>query len=159
MFVEIVLIQKYTLLIGPSVYSLITILLTLLISSGIGSRFARQIDSRIMFPVIIGWLILDALIFEHIIYAAGGFTLAPRVLVTALLIAPLGFFMGIPFPKAAIKVGPLVDWGFAVNGTASVLGSTLVIMLAFSFGFSFALLSGALLYGLAWLLISRVSLW
>ncbi len=39
MMIELILMQKYTLFIGPSVYCLITILFTLLLSSGIGSRF------------------------------------------------------------------------------------------------------------------------
>ena len=40
MVVEIVLIQKYTLLIGASIYSIGTVLLTLLIASGLGARSA-----------------------------------------------------------------------------------------------------------------------
>lgn len=32
---------------------------------------------------------------------------------TAVLVAPLGFFIGMPFPTAALRVGALVDWGFA----------------------------------------------
>ena len=83
----------------------------------------------------------------------------PRILISALLIAPLGFFMGIPFPKAALKVGPLVDWGFAVNGAASVLGSTLVVLIVFNFGFSVALRIGALLYLAAFYLITREKAW
>lgn len=59
-----------------------------------------------------------------------------------------------PFPKGALQVGSLIDWGFAVNGAASVLGSTLIAFFAFSYGFSAALLLGALLYGLAHLLLS-----
>ncbi|MBK7143057.1 MAG: hypothetical protein IPH75_13370 [bacterium] len=46
-----------------------------------------------------------------------------RMLVAVILIAPVGFFMGMPFPKGTLRVGPLVDWEFAVNGAASVLSS------------------------------------
>jgi len=161
MSVEIVLIQKYTLFIGPSVYSIITILLTLLVCSGIGSSFARKINSNVAFIGIIAWLILDISVFKELLYLLDGLTMFWRILFTTLLIAPLGFFMGIPFPKGAIKVGPLVDWGFAVNGAASVLGSTLIILIAFSFGYSVALMFGAVLYGLASLLmlLSKKSAW
>jgi hypothetical protein len=82
-----------------------------------------------------------------------------RILVTALWILPLGFFLGMPFPKAALRVRQLVDWGFAVNGAASVLGSTLVLLVAFSHGFSAALLGAAALYLLAWLLLSARRAW
>ena len=71
-----------------------------------------------------------------------------------MLLAPLGFFMGMPFPKGTLKVGELVDWGFAVNGTASVLGSTLIVLIAFSYGFKIALLVGAFMYLCAFGLIS-----
>jgi hypothetical protein len=159
MSVEIVLIQKYTLLIGPSIYSIITILFTLLISSGIGSRFTKQIDENIVFPAIIFWLILDITISTNLIYLLDQSDLTCRIICTAMLLAPLGFFMGIPFPKAALRVGSLVDWGFAVNGSAAVLGSTLIVLIAFSLGINFALIFGLLLYLFAYLLFAYKSSW
>ena len=54
--------------------------------------------------------------------------------------------MGVPFPKGALRVGPLVDWGFAVNGAASVLGGTAVLLVAFGAGFAAALSCAAVLY-------------
>ncbi len=151
MVVEVVLIQKYALLIGASLHSIITVLLTLLVASGIGSRFARQFSNKQIFAVILGWLLLDALVFRYLIGAAGGWPLAMRIALAVILIAPLGFFMGMPFPKGAIRVGSLVDWGFAVNGAASVLGSVLAVLIAINYGFSVAVLFGALSYLLAFL--------
>jgi len=84
----------------------------------------------------------------------GSLDLLPRIMVSVLLLAPLGFFMGMPFPKGTALVGELVDWGFAVNGTASVLGSTLIVLIAFSTGFKVALLVGGLMYLCAFILIS-----
>jgi len=159
MSIEIILIQKYTLFIGPSVYSIITILLTLLVCSGIGSRFARKIDNKIVFPAIMIWILLDIFIFKHLIYIFGDLPEFTRICITAVIITPLGFFMGLPFPKAALRVGSLVDWGFAVNGTASVLGSTFIVLIAFSFGLNFGLMVGLLLYLTAYLLISYKSAW
>ena len=60
------------------------------------------------------------------------------ILITILMIAPLGFFMGMPFPRAALRVGRLVDWVFAVNGAASVLGSAGIMLVAFTWGFQVA---------------------
>ena len=62
--------------------------------------------------------------------------------------------MGMPFPKATLRVGELVDWGFAVNGTASVLGSTGILLVAFTWGFDAALAVGGALYLLAGLLLA-----
>ena len=159
MMVEVVLIQQYTLLIGPSIYSLVTILTTLLLFSGIGSRLSAAFDDRVPFLGIAFLLLVNILIFPWVAATFGGMTLAPRMTVAALLIAPLGFFMGMPFPKGGRRVGDLIDWGFAVNGTASVIGSTLIILVAFMAGFRVALLLGGLVYLLAGALLARKSAW
>jgi len=159
MMVEVVLIQKYALFIGSPSYSIVTILLTLLIGSGIGSRFSRKVSDRTAFIGILSWLVLDILILRHVTHALGGLGIAPRVLVSIVLIAPLGFFMGMPFPKAALRIGALIDWGFAVNGAASVLGATLILLVAISMGFTASLVLAGLLYSAAYVLLKRKSAW
>lgn len=159
MIIEVVLIQKYTLLVGPSVYSISAILFTLLIASGIGSRFSQSISENLVFPLIIGWVILDIFLFKGINSLFGAMSMTPRILITVLFIAPLGFFMGMPFPKATLRVGSLIDWGFAVNGAASVLGSTLIIVIAMNYGFNIAMLTGAGCYLVAYLLYKAKNSW
>ncbi len=154
MSVEVVLIQKYALFIGAPVYSIATVLLTLLIASGIGSRFSRDVSDGVAFAGILVWVALDIFLFGRITESLAGLALFPRLLVTGVLIAPLGFFMGMPFPKGTLRVGDLIDWGFAVNGAASVLGATGIVVVAFTFGFTTALLVGALLYLAAFGLIA-----
>jgi len=159
MSVEVVLIQKYTLFVGASVYSIATVLLVLLVSSGIGSRFADLVGARVVFLSIAAWLVLDVLVLRQVTGALAFLPQEARVIVTALLIAPVGFFMGMPFPKGALKVGELVDWGFAVNGAASVLGATLAVLVAFTYGFTAALLAGAAIYLLAFGVLSARRAW
>ena len=159
MIVEIILIQKYTLFIGPSVYSLVTILLTLLITSGIGSKYSNRISDVVAFGGIIVWMLLDIFVFKHIFYSLGHLEQIPRIIITIFLISPIGFFMGMPFPNAGLKIGKLIDWGFAVNGVASVFGSTLIILFALSFGFKVSLLIGVLLYVCAYLLLLKERSW
>ena len=159
MIVEIILIQKYTLFVGPSVYSIAAVLLTLLLASGIGSRFSEKVPTTVTFAAIALWVLADIFVFGHITAALASVSLAPRILITAALIFPLGFFMGMPFPKAALRVGELVDWGFAVNGAASVLGSTAIMLVAFTWGFNASLAIGAMLYLSAWALMSRQRAW
>jgi hypothetical protein len=79
--------------------------------------------------------------------------------VAFFLISLVGFFMGMPFPKAARRVGKLVDWGFAVNGIAGVVGATGILIVAFSFGFTTALLVSAGSYLLASLLFRLRFAW
>jgi len=116
--------------------------LTLLICSGIGSRFADRVGNAVPFIGIVLWVLLDLIVFKNLFYGLGHLSMLQRILITMLFICPLGFFMGMPFPKGTLKVRELIDWGFAVNGAASVLGSTIIVMVAFAYGFSAALLLG-----------------
>ncbi|MGE5498793.1 MAG: hypothetical protein ACM3Q2_12010, partial [Syntrophothermus sp.] len=154
MMVEVILIQKYALFIGSPVYSIATILLALLLSSGIGSRFAESFKTRTVFSAIAVWILADIFIFTHLLNALSSIPLLFRIIITILLVSPLGFFMGMPFPKGALKVGELIDWGFAVNGAGSVLGSTLIVLISISYGFNIALIAALLMYLAAFGLMS-----
>lgn len=63
-----------------------------------------------------------------------------KVMVSVLLIAPLAFAMGMPFPLGLSRVSALapqlVPWAWGVNGCASVLSAVLAMMLAIHFGFT-----------------------
>jgi hypothetical protein len=159
MAVEVVLIQRYTLFLGASVYSTATVLLTLLVAAGLGSRWADRVPARVAFPGILGWLLLEVTVLPLVTGALGGLPVAARITVAAALIAPLGFFMGMPFPRGVLRVGPLVDWGFAVNGMGSVLGATLAVACAMALGFRVTLLAGALLYLAAFALLAVGRWW
>lgn len=159
MMLEVVLIQKYALFIGASVYSIATVLLTLLLASGIGSRMSRRFTDAVPFVGIVVWLLLDIFVLGYVTNTLVQLSLPARAAVTALLVFPLGFFMGMPFPKGALRVGGLIDWGFAVNGAASVLGSMLVLMVAFAYGFTAALALGGLCYLFALGLFSARRAW
>jgi hypothetical protein len=66
--------------------------------------------------------------------------LAWRIALSMLVLAPLAFVMGMPFPSGLALVSreraSLVPWAFGVNGGASVLASVLAILVAMSAGFS-----------------------
>jgi len=157
MSVELILMQQFTLLVGPSTYSVAAILMTLLITSGIGSRYSSTFESKMVFLAIISWLFLDIALFKYFVLLFGDFEQSVRIAATIILVSPLGFFMGMPFPKGVRHVGPLVDWSFAVNGAASVLGSTMTILMVISWGFSFGLTIGLLSYATAGLLMWKNS--
>jgi hypothetical protein len=159
MAVEVVLIQRYTLFLGASVYSIATILLTLLVGAGIGSRFSIKVSDTTAFMGIVLLLLLEVFVFRAVTGLLSSLPLLGRVLVTTVLLFPLGFFMGMPFPKAVLRVGALVDWGFAVNGAASVFGATAALMLAIDFGFNVALIASAGVYLLAFRLLAMRDRW
>ena len=153
MIVEVVLMQQFTLFIGSSAYTFAAILLTLLVASGVGSRFAGRVGTAWPFMGVIAWLLLDVAFFSHFVRSLGGLTTMPRILLSVAVIFPLGFCMGMPFPKGALRVGERIDWGFAVNGVASVLGSTSILLVSMNEGFGAALEVGAGFYALALALI------
>jgi hypothetical protein len=159
MIVEVILIQRYTRFIGPSSYTIIVTLFTLLLASGIGSRFTGRFNDKIPFIAIFLWILLEITIFFPLTNALGSLTMVPRILVSIVLIFPLGFFMGMPFPKGTKRVGNLIDWGFAVNGAASVLGATSIYLVSFSYGFDISLLIGAVCYLTAFLLLNLKKNW
>jgi hypothetical protein len=76
-----------------------------------------------------------------------------RVPVSILLIAPLAFCMGMPFPLGMARLaaaGPgLIPWAWGINGCASVISAILAALLAIQFGFMVVLLAALLLYAVA----------
>src|SRR5205807_2255757 len=90
-----------------------------------------------------------------------------RLLLSGVFLVPLGFIMGMPFPTglsalAALPVpkysagadtsGNFVEWAWAMNAAASVLGSVLAMVIAIQFGLTATLACGAIAYLLALML-------
>ena len=108
-------------------------------------------------------LTILAVVSPYATGAATGFLLpAPmplRVVAGAAVIAPLGLFMGIMFPKGIAyleqRAPQLVAWAWGINGTLSVISAVLAALLALAFNFRFVLVTGAAAYGLAALLTVR----
>jgi hypothetical protein len=80
-----------------------------------------------------------------------------------LLIIPLGFAMGMPFPSGLRMLGEargednLIEWAWAMNAASSVLGSVLSMTLAIQFGLGVTLICGALAYVVGWAMTSKVA--
>lgn len=155
MAVEVILIQKYTWFIGSSSYTFMSILFVLLASSGLGSYYSARFKNKTPFIVISVLILAEMFLFPSLLNYMTGLNTAFRIVVTLLLLTPLGFFMGMPFVKGTKLSGELVDWGFAVNGAASVLGSVLVLIPVFNYGYKIGLLLGLAFYLLAMLLLQK----
>jgi len=91
-----------------------------------------------------------ALLTPYVLSAALGLGLVWRVLISLLLIAPLGFVLGMPFPKGlqavAEAAAELVPWAWGVNGFFTVIGSVAAVILGMAFGFRFVLGVAAVCY-------------
>lgn len=158
MFVQIVLIQRFTLFIGYPTLAITTTIFSMLCFSACGSLLGRRLlRGHTQLPQMI--LVVSALILLYVwalpaaFSALLGLSDAARVIASVLLIAPLAFFMGVPFPTGIREVGQaapaLVPWAWGMNGVFSVLGSTAVILVSMMSSFTVSLIAAALIYGVA----------
>jgi SAM-dependent methyltransferase len=155
--VEIVLVQRFGLFLGYPAYSLSVVLFTMLLSSSIGSLVSGRWSSAATLPgivaVVCAFILVYAGLLPRLLQATLGAETPYRILVAVLAIAPLGFFMGMPFPtglrRAALESKGLVSWAWAVNGGASVFGSTLTVLISMTYGFTASFLCGAAAYAIA----------
>jgi hypothetical protein len=169
--IEIPLMQHFTLFLGYPAWSLSAVLFALLLFSGIGSRLSRRVPlwgALLSIPLLAGGYALGLpLLFE----AALAMPLWAKLLLTALVLAPLGVLMGVPFPKGVALVASgrmvpryreeadtsgLVAWAWASNGAVSVVASILAALLSLSWGFPAVLAVGAGSYVGAWWVVRSV---
>lgn len=157
--VELSLLQHLTLLLGHPIFTLSILLFTLLASGGVGSwaspRF--RIGSVCLATAVMA--ALYALALPRVVPTLLPLALGARIAIAILLVAPLGFLMGMPFPKGLRATGqgpfpaPPLYWG--LNGLFSVVGSLATMVTAVILGFTWAMLGGAACYVVA-ALSSRV---
>jgi hypothetical protein len=165
--VEIAFIQRFVLFLGHPTYALTVVVFLLLLSSGAGSLASRRwLDKagRSVLPLalIASTILVYVLILPGILNALVGMPFVAKLAVSATLLAPLGFAMGMPFPSGLRALASsqtaeardnAIEWAWAMNAGSSVLGSVLAIVIAIQFGLNVTLACGAAAY-LAALLIS-----
>ena len=170
--VEIAFIQRFVLFLGHPTYALTVVIFLLMLSSGAGSLFSRVWLPRteqawLPLALVVAALAADVVFLPGRLAALVGLGFSSRLLISAVLLAPLGFVMGMPFPTGlrALASAPApefpsgqarpenaVEWAWAMNAAASVLGSVLAMVIAIQFGLNATLASGAGAYLLALLL-------
>jgi spermidine synthase len=171
--VEIAFIQRFVLFLGHPTYALTVVIFLLMLSSGAGSLFSRRWLRRTemaWMPLALVILALAANVFflPRALPAWVGLAFGYRLVVSGILLAPLGFVMGMPFPTGlrALAERPVLDvpsgetaadnaveWAWAMNAAASVLGSVLAMVIAIQFGLTVTLACGVAAYLLALLLL------
>jgi hypothetical protein len=150
---ELALLQDLTLLLGHPIFTLSVLLFSLLLSSSFGSWASRRFSMSFSCLVVSVLGALYALGLPRIVLALLPLSLGLRIVLAVLLIAPLGFFMGIPFPRGLRETGkgplpaPPFYWG--LNGILSVIGSVGTVLAAVVLGFQTAMLGGSAFYFLA----------
>ena len=172
--VEIAFIQRFVLFLGHPVYALTVVVFLMLLASGAGSLVSRlwlREPQRVGIPLLVvaGVLAVYVWLLAPVLAGLVGLPFWVKLLVSATLLAPLGFVMGMPFPSGLRMLaasdekgtGNTIEWAWAMNAGSSVLGSVLAMVLAIQFGLGATLGCGAIAYlaaaGLARSFSSRVS--
>ena len=140
------------------------VLLGILVSSGLGSACAARYFERKRVGRAFGGLLGELALFITCRGAILSLLLpqsfAARLLATLVLIAPLGFHMGLPMALGMRTVWDRPDWmtwGWALNGAFSVLASVGAVLLAIHAGISATFGLGLVCYAAGWGLLARFS--
>ncbi|MBZ5524770.1 MAG: hypothetical protein LAP21_21235 [Acidobacteriia bacterium] len=151
--VEISLIQRFVLFLGHPTYALTVVVFLMLLSSGAGSVLARRMKVRWVLALIVVMIAVHVALLPLLLSSAVGQAFAVKLLISAAVLVPLGLFMGMPFPLglklAATEEGSTIEWAWAMNAAASVLGSVAAMVIAIHFGLTVTLSCAALAYLLA----------
>jgi predicted membrane-bound spermidine synthase len=157
--VEIPLIQRSVLLLDHPTIAFALVVSVVLFSSGLGSLFSSRLGAGWCFPLLLVYLIALVTLWSPVSNWALGHSLPVRAVLVSGLLIPLGVLMGMPFPIGVALLGRhasyLVPWAWGINGATSVVASILTAMVALDRGFACVLASGAILYLVAWLLLTR----
>ena len=113
------------------------------------------LGTGLIFGVIQGWIIPPLL--EDL---AMTWSRTARFCITVLVLLPLGFVLGMPFPLGLRllrpEAGGIVPWAWALNGWMSVAASLITVILARMYGYHLALGVALGVYALGLLLAGRL---
>jgi hypothetical protein len=177
--VEIAFIQRFVLFLGHPTYALTVVVFLMLLSSGIGSLLSRRwitttALARTLLLAIAATILTYRFLLALLLPSFVGLPFAARLVISAILLVPLGFAMGVPFPTGlrALAQAPSaglpdqglssensIEWAWAMNAAASVLGSVLAIAIGIRFGLKSTLLCGAVAYAVAAMLLAVFEPW
>jgi len=180
--VEIAFIQRFVLFLGHPTYALTVVIFLMLLSSGAGSLVSRRWLSdtaRCWIPLVL-LLVAIALytgVLPALLSSLIGLAFPAKLVVSGIVLVPLGFAMGMPFPtglrrfaqtstpelpatefgEPATTEDNAVEWAWAMNAASSVLGSVLAMVIAIHFGLNITLACGGAAYLLALALLPTLA--
>ncbi|MDP4132181.1 MAG: spermidine synthase-like protein, partial [Bacteroidota bacterium] len=164
MFVEMVFIQHFILYFGQPVYAASAVITALLLFSGLGSYTSGYFSGRkksllLVFTAIVVFLIIYAVALMPVLQQTVQASLPIKLLIVFLLIAPLGFCMGIPFPSGLSQLArdqaEEIPWAWGLNGCVSVISTALVTLIEVEAGFNIVIWLAALAYCFPLIVCSR----
>ena len=145
MFIELYFIKKYILLFGDAVISFTFVLAVVLVFSSFGGIWAQKKDKQILkksLVALIGTLLIALITMDTLIEYLLGISIIGRQLGAVLILMPIGFLMGLPFPlgmRDMLKSPIQRAYAWSMNGCASVLTSIISAQIALISGITYIL--------------------
>ncbi|OHC70195.1 MAG: spermidine synthase [Rhodocyclales bacterium GWA2_65_20] len=155
MGIEIPFLQRFTLFLSHPLYAAAVVLAAFLVFAGLGARFSARLPAACRWPfaAIAAVALAYAFLLPPLLAQLMGLAPGWKMLLTMLLVAPLAFCLGMPFPlglaAVAARAAPLVPWAWGINGFASVVAALLATLLAIEWGYAMVVVAAVALYGLA----------
>lgn len=156
MLIEIGMLRRFILFLGPPIYTLAVILFSLLVFSGLGALAAGRCppggERRGLLGILLALVLLSNIyifVLPSVLDAWIAIPLLGRALLAVGLLAPLGLLMGMPLPlgmRLFHRDGTAVPWSWGINSATSVLAAILAAILAMNVGFTWTLIAGEACY-------------
>jgi spermidine synthase len=163
---ELVFIQKFMHLIGSPLYTYSTVIFTVLFSAGVGSASSERLgigtNRRWALPFVAILIVGGALVafYPALSRLALALPLPGRMLASSLMMFPLGFFLGMPFPLGILAISNqprgAIAWAWGMNGLFTVVGGLLSVVLGVLLGFNFTIMLALAIYALAFAVFPRL---
>ncbi|MCH2173913.1 hypothetical protein MK489_24295 [Myxococcota bacterium] len=158
MFVQIPLIQRYSVYLGHPVYAVAVILFSMILATGAGSLISDRIPLERSFRWAAGFplsiallLVLNVSTLQWIIDTTIQFGLLARCAIVVLVVSVTALPLGFCFPLGLRLVRRISDdatpWMWGVNGACGVLATVSAVAISMWGGIDVALLVAALFYG------------
>jgi hypothetical protein len=165
--VEICLMQKFVLFLGVPVYAIAVVLFSLLSATGLGAYWtanfkpphARNLGRAV--AAIFAVLLVSNYGMPWTMQRFLGTAFPFRVLISIVLIFPLGLLMGMPFPLGMkilrLREHRLVPWAWGINAYSTVIGTVAAVALARSIGFKMVFITAGAVYIAGFLAIRGIA--
>ena len=155
MLVEITYIAKLELFLGNPLYSMALLLTIFLLTNAVGSmlygRFKDRLNMTLMPLIVAGIILVTLVVMGAIIQQRLGMPFPIKVLVTILVISPVGVALGLFYPFVVTHLtdrdlGETVPITYGISTLSSVAGSVYAMTMIINLGYTNMIYQAAIGY-------------
>ncbi len=162
MFVQIPLLQRFSVFLGHPTYALAIILFSMILFTGFGSLLSDRLNdlrlqrALMILPAVASvFLLIGVSILQPLIEGTISFGLFGRCVVVTLFVGvtavPLGFFFPLGLRTVRRISEEVTPWLWGINGAAGVLAGVTAVAVSMWWGISASLILAAAAYSLLYL--------